>query len=621
VGWLNGRLLPGCDIRHVRIAAGLLVSVALLAAPAFRLPDTVRPRLYTLDLTLDPAKPLLPGHVEIDAVLSEAVRTIHMNAKDLTVRRAWIEAAGKRSDAHARLREGEFLDLDLDRAISPGPIRIVVDFTAKLDDRLAVGAYRRTDGANWYAFTTFTAIEARRAFPCFDQPEFKTPWRITLTVPAQMIAVSNAPVASIVAAGDRQKRVVFEETQPLPTEVVAFAAGPFDVIEDGVAGVNGVPVRILTPHGRASEAIGVRSATRAVLARLEDYTHIPYPWKKMDHLAVLDLPFGAVENPGLITYNQRVLLAIPERDTAEHRHGGRATMTHELAHQWFGNLVTQRWWDDVWLSEGFATWLASKTGDLDLPEYQRGIAAVESRGRIMSSDNRAVRLGMNSRAEMQNVYSAVVYQKGAAVLRMVEHWLGAEPFRRGLGRYLNDHAFAAATTADLALALRTESGIDVSAVLGSYLDQPGFPIVRATVDCPNKRIEIEQQSKLSWTTPVCVRQTCEAVSGALGAIPLKECPAYIWPNAGGAGYYRSLTESLPDLLNKGLGELTIPERLSIAQDIPAMPAAQQMAALRVLLRDADSSVAGAAAKAALQLATMPNANIEELRRLLRQSVH
>ncbi len=566
--------------------------------PDFRLPGMVRPERYQLDLTLRPEQPSFHGEVVIDIRLTAATQVIWLNGKDLTVESAWIQQGAGRKPVRTRVEAGEFIALELDQPVGPGQAAIGLTFKGKLDEKASVGVYRRSDGQHWYAFTAFTAIDARRAFPCFDEPEFKTPWRVVLRVPQDDVAVANSRMVSETREAGGLKRVIFDETKPIATEVVAFGVGPFDVVEDGTAGRNHIPVRIIAPHGRGSEADGARGASKTIVERLEAYTGFPYMWDKLDHMALLDMPFGAIENPGLITYRDRVLLAPPRRDTAERRQAMRGTMAHELAHQWFGNLVTQRWWNDVWLSEGFASWLGGKISDLELPESQRGIAGVESRARIMNTDSRPVRLEMHSRKEMGDIYSQIVYQKGAGVLRMVEHWLGEEPFQKGLQRYLKEHAYGSATTADLAAALKAESGVDVSGVFDSFLNQPGFPVVKATMDCAEKRIRVRQESSLKWRTPVCAGATCRVIAEE-GEIPIEECP--VWPNAGGTGYYRVDLSDWAGMLEKNWESLTAPERLAIAEDSARLPAQQQLAALPLLLRDRDSHVVAAGQKMAIKL--------------------
>jgi alanyl aminopeptidase len=562
-----------------------LVSPAFLLsaanAPSFRLPDFARPTRYELELTIIPSQREFRGAARIDLEVVKRTSEIWLNAKDLRVGKVRVQAGRDSLEPKLLIRD-EFLGFEFDRDLEPGPVRLEVHYTGLLNEQ-AHGLYRKQAGNDWYAFTTFTPIEARRAFPCFDEPGYKARWKLLLTVPVGDIAVANEPVEKESSYGEGLKRVEFAETQPLPSEVVALAVGPFDVVEGGVAGRNAVPVRILTPHGRGREADGARGATADILARLEAYTGIPYPWRKLDHLAVLDMPYGAVENPGLITYRDRLLLAEPARDTAQRRRAMRSTMAHELAHQWFGNLVTQAWWDDVWLSEGFATWLGTKVSDLELPEYERGLTAAMSRGQIMkvdaSKDTRPVRLAMASRKDMSRVYGGIVYQKGGAILRMLEHWVGEQSFQRALRRYLREHAMGTATTADLVAAIEETTGTRAEAVLRSFLDRTGFPEIEAEPECANGRTGAVILDQIgTWTSPVCVHG-----DGGTGGCSVLEpagkqrvagagCAGWVWPNREGAGYFRvRLTESqLEALFNSGWQQMPPPERLSVIEDAAAM---------------------------------------------------
>jgi alanyl aminopeptidase len=327
-----------------------------------------------------------------------------------------------------------------------------------------------------------------------------------------------------------------------------------------------------------------------LLPREEAYTGIAYPWDKLDHIAVLDLPFGATENPGLITYRDSQLLAPVAKDTPRRVRTMRGTMAHEMAHQWFGNLVTQAWWDDTWLAEGFATWMAAKVSDIDLPENERGLAMVQARDRIMTIDakgKRPVRLEMYSRAETEDVYDGLVYQKGAATLKMVEDWVGTEVFQRGIRRYLQEHAMGNATTAELEKDIEEEAGVNVAPVMNGMLDRVGYPLMRFKLE--NGKLVVDQEpvgGGAVWTIPVCVhsenaQRKCELVDTAHAEIRIegastgvegrRNLQTWIWTNAYGSGYYRSVLGAgmLDVIVGRGYPELSEPERLSLLVDIKA----------------------------------------------------
>jgi alanyl aminopeptidase len=366
------------------------------------------------------------------------------------------------------------------------------------------------------------------------------------------------------------KLVKFSPTEPLPAEVVAFCVGPFDVYQGPPAG-HGTPIRVISAKGRREQSKLAAQATVDVLPRLEAYTGIPYPYGKLDHVAVPEFKFGAVENPGLIAYKASALLLQPADDETQKSRRIRSLQAHEVGHQWFGDLVTQATWDDVWLSEGFATWFSAKVMDQEQPPSRKLLASVAARERIMATDagpkTRPVRLEMRSRKDTEGVYSQIVYQKGAAILVMLDAWLGEDRDRDGLREYLQVHKFGNATTADL------ESSLDGSKpVLDSFLNQTGIPRIRAK--CSDDHLAIEQSNTAhNWIVPVCwrgegVAPSCIVVDSAHAEIKLNSCPAWIYLNANGSGYYR--TEFTPDQLTAlDLTKLTAAERLTLIYDLRA----------------------------------------------------
>ena len=557
-------------------------------APSFRLPEVARPTRYSLDMTIIPSEPAFHGVATISVQLKQQTKILWLNQKGLTVKQVRVRDEGGSYRSAQSETPDEFLAVTLPKAMGPGKIDLEIAYGGTLSDK-SVGAFRKKAGEDWYVYTSFTPIDARRAFPCFDEPGYKAPWSVTLHVRKEDVAVANGPEVSSTDEANGMKRVVFKETQPLASEVVAFAVGPFDIVDAGVAGEKKIPVRIITPRGRASEAGPAKAATAELLPREEAYTGIAYPWDKLDHIAVIDLPFGATENPGLITYRDSGLLAPVAKDTPRRVRAMRGTMAHEMAHQWFGNLVTQAWWDDTWLAEGFATWMAAKITDMDLPENERGLSMVQARDRIMITDakgKRPVRLEMHSRAETEDVYDGLVYQKGAATLKMVEDWVGADAFQRGIRNYLHEHAMGNGTTAGLEKDLEEATGVKVAPVMDGMLNRVGYPLMRFKLE--NGKLVAEQESAdggSAWTMPVCIhsesgQRRCDVVSAAHVEIQVegasvgqgrRNFQTWIWTNAYGSGYYRSvLGEGMLDaVVGRGYSELSEPERLSLLVDVKA----------------------------------------------------
>jgi len=573
-----------------------------------------------LDLTILPSEPTFHGSEVIGVALTKRTDVVWLNVKDLQIQQVHVNTAGSSKVVLWRV-SGEFLAVELGSSAGPGPLEIAIQYTGILADTANAGAYRKKSGTDWYVYTSFTPIDARRAFPCFDEPGYKAPWELVLHVKRDQVAVANAPEASTQDEPDGMKRVAFAPTQPLASEVVAFAVGPFDVVDAGVAGQKHIPVRIIAPRGRGAEAAAARTATPEILARLEQYAGIPYPWDKLDHIALLDMPFGATENPGLITYRADVLLAAPDEDTQHRQQAMRSVMTHEMAHQWFGNLVTQAWWNDVWLSEGFATWLEAKISDLERPVFERGLSVTEMRDVMMSADSagtRPVRLEMHSRKETDDVYDGIVYSKGASILEMLEDWVGPAAFQRALHRYLTDHQFGNAASRDLILAIKQETGVDVGPVLLGFLDRSGAPVLRfSVVSAEGATKLVVDQDTNPWTIPVCLHiggmdRRCKLVTTSHAELALSGLPPWIWPNGKGSGYYRSmLTATLLDsLIQKGYGQLEEPERLALVGDLEGLtstnqlPAAEAMTILPQLVRDPEARVRAHVGLLALGLAAV-----------------
>jgi len=590
----------------------ILVALSLCccaAQPAFQLSDDVVPTHYVVDLTIDPAQPTFSGTVIIKLELKKPTRVIWLHAKDIIFDAAQVDQTDRSLDARGEAVAGEFIRVDLPVTLS-GTLALRINYHGKLDDKSVVGPYRRKVGDDWYVFTTFTPIDARRALPCFDDPRFKTPWLFQIHTRRDLKAFANGAEEKVVDEPGNMKMTRFVETKPLPSEVVAFAIGPFDVLEGAPAG-HGTPIRVITTRGLAGQAKAAAQATVDVLPRLEAYTAMAYPFGKLDHIALPEGAYGAVENPGLITYRQTGLLAAPGADTPEKTRGIRSIQSHEIAHQWFGDLVTQATWKDVWLSEGFATWFSAKVMDEEQPPARKHLSAVASRERIMAMESgpraRPVRLAMNSREDTRGVYGRVVYDKGASILLMLDGWLGEDKVREGLRAYLKQHAFGNANTKDLESALRASSGIDPAPVMDSFLDQVGIPVIRA--DCKGGKVNIASAG--SWSVPVCVRgaglssdevsQTCGVIDAGHHAIDLKRaCPAWIETNSGGTGYYRTewsaiQLSALSASMDRGLAQLSAAERLTLVYDLRAMKASPEASALLTRLADdAEPEIANAA---------------------------
>ncbi len=539
------------------VGAFLAAEVALAAdPPAFRLPAAARPTHYSLSLTVVPGEPTVTGEIAIDVELDRPHDVLWLNADAVSVKRASVEAPATRVEVLGGFEQ--FVGLSLEPPLPAGLHRVTLAFEAEQSRNSTRGVFTLEDGGAWYTMTQFEAISARRAFPCFDEPGFKTPWDVTLRVPSGLVAVANTQPISQAKGGDGFTTVRFATTRPLPTYLVAFAVGPWDFVDLGRVGTSAVPTRFVVPRGRAGDARFAAAAYPELYRLLESWFGIPYPFDKLDHAAIPLTVNFAMENAGLITYGVAGLLAKPGDDTARFRRGAANVGAHEISHQWFGNLVTTSWWDDIWLNEAFATWIAAKIVDKWRPDYDRGAARIEERAVAIDADTlgsaRQIRQPVTSRGDIFRAFDSITYQKGATVIGTFEGWLGEEPFRRGVQRYLESRRYGSATAKDFLGALETSTGRPVTSAFETFLNQNGVPQVEVQLQCGKDGAKaILAQHRLvalgsdaieprRWQIPVCLRhgkaKTCTLLAEANTTVPLKgTCPAFVFANAGGGGYY------------------------------------------------------------------------------------
>ncbi|HEU4409520.1 MAG TPA: M1 family metallopeptidase [Polyangiaceae bacterium] len=567
--------------------------------PALRLGRSVRPERYAARVSLTPGEREFEGSIDIDLALDEATSVLWLNGTGLTVREAHFEAGGAPVPARAVDGGGEFLGFRPERPIAAGKARLHVEYRGGVSFQGDEGLFTQKEGERWYAMTQFEATYARRVFPCFDEPSFKVPWQLTLEVPEGDAAYANTPQVSEGPARPGRKAVAFAPTKPLPSYLVAFAAGPYDAVEAGRAGQNKVAVRILAPAGKRAQARWAAAVSGQLLERLEAYFGTPYPYEKLDVIAVpMPNSFTAMEHPGLVTFAQNALLAKPEDESVQFQREYSYVAAHEFAHQWFGNLVTAAWWDDVWLNESFATWMEGKIIGPFRPEWSRGVDVIGYRSQALASDvltsARKVRQPIETSDDIANAFDGITYQKGATVLAMFERSLGEETFKKGVRAFLEKHAWGNATAADFVSALGRAAGRDLGPAFASFLDQTGAPLVSVELNCrgaPSARLRQERflpvgsagSAAQTWQVPVCLRygagagegRSCATLGGAEAEVPLDQgagCPAWLWPNEAGVGYYRSRPggELLGRLLRDGGKHLSLPELVAALDDVEAL---------------------------------------------------
>jgi aminopeptidase N len=569
--------------------------------PKLRLPDSVRPLRYALDLTLLPAEPTFSGTVTIDVEVREPVRQVWLHAQDLQVTQARVLAGGRTLEAKAVTVEEGRLGLLLPETLGAGPAQLSLSFTGHADRERSQGIYAVEEGGESYLYTFFEPIDARRAFPCFDEPGFKVPWRLRFTVKQEHVALANHAIVSEEPLPQGLKRVTFAESRPMPSYLVAFVVGPFDLVDAGLVGRAGVPLRFIVPRGRGPETAYAASVTPRLVTLLEDYFDETYPYEKLD-VAVVPRFWGTMEHPGIVALGQPLTLIRPGEETLPRRKSYVNIAIHELGHYWFGNIVTCRWWDDIWLNESLTSWLDQKITDQFEPgwlfaqEGRAGSAAYAFEADSLTASP-PVRKPITTNDDIIGSFDgATTYAKGAALLGMLEGWLGEERVRDMMRAHMRKHAWGVATSDDFLATMSESLGPDAARMFRSYIDQPGVPRVTAELQCKAgaaPRLKLSQERFLpagssgstaqTWAIPVCVRAGtgkdaqaaphCTLLTAATGELelPMKGCPSWLVLNADGAGYYRVgySREQLAQLLSAPRERLKTEEWLAFLADVKA----------------------------------------------------
>ncbi|MGH3733827.1 MAG: M1 family metallopeptidase [Acidimicrobiales bacterium] len=550
----------------------------------YRLDRTVVPSAYRIFLTPDLEKFTFSGRAEIDVDIKESVSELTLNAVDLELGAATISAEGTSYRSLERFLDEayETATFVFDRELPAGPAVVEIAFDGTLNDKL-VGFYRSTytdiNGVDRVIATTqFENTDARRAFPCWDEPAFKATFQVNLTIPSDLSAYSNSPIETDTDLGNGQRTLSFRPTMIMSSYLVAFVVGPFE--ESETVDVDGVPLRVVTPIGKTHLGALALEAGAFALRFFSDYFNIPYPGEKLDMIAVPDFNAGAMENLGCITYRETALLVDPASASQPEVERVAQVVHHEIAHMWFGDLVTMQWWEGIWLNEAFATFMQLICTNAFRPEWRVWSTQVTSRDLAMQIDGlnttRPIEYEVISPDDTDGMFDVLTYEKGGSVLRMLEQYLGEDAFRDGIRLYLNKHSYANAVTSDLWDALEESSGQPVRNVMDTWILQGGFPLV--TLDSgqvtqqPFRYLPTKGASAVGdhWLVPLLTRSLDGGTTSRhlLGdeAISVTDAPPILL-NAGGSGFFRSryasteLTEIAPRV-----GELTELERATLFSD-------------------------------------------------------
>ena len=496
------------------------------------------------------------GRVAIDIDINESVNSFAVNAKELEVGAATVTIEGQSfvSAAPTYDHEYETATFTFDTALPTGTGVATISFTGILNDQLH-GFYRSTytdnNGVNHTIATTqFESHDARKAFPCWDEPAFKATYEVTLVVPSHLAAYSNSAVVRETDLGNGKREVVFDRTMKMSTYLVAFVVGPFESTKEVV--VRGVPMRVIYPIGKGHLTdIGMETAVHAI-EFFSDYFDIPYPGDKLDLIAIPDFAAGAMENLGLVTFRDTALLVDPKTGSHSDIERVAEVVNHEIAHMWFGDLVTMEWWEGIWLNEAFATFMESICTDHFRPQWQKWVGFNPARDMAFNTDGlhstRAIEYEVVAPNDCRGMFDVLTYIKGCAVLRMLEQYLGEETFRDGIRLYLKKHAYGNTVTQDLWSALEEASGQPVGAIMDTWILQGGHPLVKVEngtiTQTPFSYLPPAEKSAIGslWQVPVLSREIGSSTINKqllnTSSSPLATSGVAV-VNAGGSGFFRT----------------------------------------------------------------------------------
>ncbi|HEV2135247.1 MAG TPA: M1 family metallopeptidase [Terracidiphilus sp.] len=571
-------------MRHISFAliflACLLPFTAQFAA-AQRLPTNVVPQRYALKLTPDLETATFTGVETIDVTLKQPSSTITLNSLEIKFQSVSVSAGGAQQTATVSLDEAkQQATFTFPKQLPAGKATLHVRYTGILNNELR-GFYLSKARGRKYAVTQFESTDARRAFPSFDEPAYKAVFDITVVAPKSDMVISNSPVQSDTPGPSAdQHTVTFSPTVKMSTYLVAFLVGDFQCISGQS---DGVPIRVCaTPEQVHLTHFALQTAEFA-LHYYDTYFGIHYPLKKLDLIGIPDFEAGAMENFGAITFRETALLVDPKTASIGSQEVVALDVSHEMAHQWFGDLVTMQWWNNVWLNEGFATWMESKTVAAMHPDWNiPQVVAADEQGALdydAAPTTHPIRAhAANTPDEINQLFDEISYEKGSDVLLTVENYLGTEIFRKGVHAYLAAHEYGNATTQDFWNAQTATSGKPVDKIMESLITQPGEPILKFGTPA-NGEVSVQQQRFFldpevkpdlseKWTLPVCFKagssRDCQVLTPETSVFKIP-AETLFDANAGAKGYYRTQYPApiFKDLVAHAETRLTPPERIGL----------------------------------------------------------
>jgi aminopeptidase N len=529
--------------------------VADANAPKGKLPDVATPSAYRLDFTILPESTRFTGHDEIDITLKGATKSLYLHGRDLTMNRAIARVGGNVVEGKwTQVDQTGTARLDFSQPLPAGNVTLSFDYSAPFGEN-ASGMFHVNVGGQWYSWTQFESIDARAAFPGFDEPGFKTPFTVSVTTHPGLVVVGNSPEVSVTPAADGMEKHQLAATMPLPTYLVAVDTGPFvhrtDTIPPDADRLKPMPFGAVATQVQKDKMDYVMAETPRIVQLLEQYFAQPFPFPKLDQIGT-PIMAGAMENAGADTYGDDIIYLAPGATTGDKQFFG-MVVAHELSHQWFGDLVTPAWWDDIWLNESFANWMGYRIGNEWRPDLKIGLGALSEAFDAMKIDaltvGRPIHQRIATNGQIDSAFDAITYGKGGQVVAMIAAYLGDEKFRDGVRLHVNRHRYGNATSEQFFEAIADAAKEPkVLAAFKSFIDQPGVPIVSVRRD-GSKLVATQSRyaylgskpAAETWTIPFCFRinaaKQCTLLENPVTTIDAPGTGT-LMPNVAGTGYYR-----------------------------------------------------------------------------------
>src|SRR5579862_1709270 len=564
--------------------------LTLSLASAQRLPETARPENYKLTFTPNLDKANFEGDETLALRVLKPTSEITLNAVDIDFHDVTISSGGATQKAKVSPeKDKEMVVLGVEKPLPAGPATVHITSTGILNDEMRGLYLGKDDQGRKYAASQFEATDARRAFPSFDEPDYKATLDITAVADKGQVAISNQKIVSDTPGPGNKHTVRFATTAKMSSYLAALVVGNFEYVE-GEA--DGIPIRVYATPGKKEMGTFALDVATNVLKYYDHYFGIKYPYGKLDLIGLSDFSAGAMENTGCITFREVVLLIDEKNGSIRMKKEIASVIAHEMAHQWFGDLVTMKWWDDIWLNEGFATWMSSKPIEAWKPEWNFNLDDVSDAAATLNVDSlentRPIHQAADTPAQIQELFDGIAYGKAAAVLRMLESYLGEETFRAGVNAYLRQHQYANATASDFWEAQAQTSKKPVDQIMPTWVKQAGEPIVNVKAQCSGNstnvtlsqqryyfdRAKFDSPSDQLWQIPLCLKGSdgstkCEVLTKKEETFTLPGCSNWVLGNAGATGYYRFgyQPDAVQALSAIAETKLTPAERIVLENDI------------------------------------------------------